>query len=82
MDLVDKKDISLLQIGQQRGQISRLFDRRSGGGADLHPHLVGHDAGEGRLAKTRRPVEQQMIQRFPPPARSLEIDPQIALDLF
>ena len=42
--LVDEQHVALLQVRQQRGQIARLFNGRAGCDADLHAHLVRHNA--------------------------------------
>ena len=82
VDLVDEEDVPLLQVGQQGGQVPRLFDGRARGDPDLHPHLVGDDAGEGGLAQAGRAVEQDMVHRLAPAAGRLKVDLQVLLDLF
>ena len=61
MDLVDEKDITLLQRGQQSRKIARLLDHRAGGDDDLHAHRLRHDVRERGLAQPRRPAEEQML---------------------
>ncbi len=82
MYLVDEEDVALLQIGQQGGEVTGLFDGRAAGDADLHPHLVGDDARQRRLAQTRRAVEQDVVHRLAPALGRFEIDFQVLLDLF
>ena len=82
MDLVHKQDIPLVEIGQQRRQIPRLFNGRAGGDADIDPHLLRDDPRQRGLAQTRRPVEQHMIQRFLPLPGRLNKNAQILLGLF
>ena len=42
MDLVYKKNVMLLEVGQYSGKIFALH-RRSAGDMEIHPHLRGHD---------------------------------------
>ena len=64
MDLIHEEDVILLQIGEQGRQIAWLLDGRAGGDADIDPHLVGNDTGQGGLTQARRAVEQDMVQRL------------------
>ena len=64
MDLVDEEHLVLLEVGQHAGEIARLLDHRSGGGAHRHAHLVADDVGERGLAESGRTVEQHVIERF------------------
>ena len=82
MDLVDKQNIPRREIRQQRRKVARLFDGRAGGHTDVHAHFVGDHARKRRFAKPRRTVQQHMVERFRPPARSLDINGQIPLRLF
>ena len=82
MDLVDEEDVAFRKIGQKRRQIARLFNGRAGCDADIHPHFIGDDAGQSGLAKSRRAVEQDVIQRLAAAARRFNIDRQVLLDLF
>ena len=82
MDLVHKQDVSLVEVCQQRRQIAWLFNGRAGGDTDVDPHLLSDDACQGRLAQSRRAVEQNMVQRFLPLPGGLNEDAQILLGLF
>ena len=81
MDFVDKEDIAGIQIGQQRRQIAGFFNGWAGGDANIHPHLVGDDAGQSGLTQTRRAVQQGVIQGFSPPPGGLDVNRKIALGL-
>ena len=81
MDLVNKQHIALLQVGQQGGQVAGLLDGGAGGDADLHPHLLGHNAGQRGLAQAGRAVEQHMVHRLAPALGRPQIDRQVCLDL-
>ena len=82
MDLINEQDITLLQIGQQSGKIAGLFDGRAGGNADLHAHLLRHNAGQRCLAKARRAVQQNMVHRFPALLGGTQVNAQIVFGLF
>ena len=81
MDLVDKKNVVLRKIGQQRHQISRTLNGRAGGDPQIHSHFFGNDRRKSGLSKARRAVEQHMIQTFLPALCRLHIDLQVFLDL-
>ncbi len=51
MDFIDKQDIALLQIGEQRGKIAGLGDDRAGSGAKADTEFPRDDLGEGGLAQ-------------------------------
>ena len=81
MDLIHEQDVVLRQIGEQGGQIAGLFNGRTGGDADVDPHLVGDDVGQGGLAQTRRAVEQHVVQGLIAHLGGLDKDLQVALGL-
>ena len=81
VDLIHEQDVVFCQIGKQGRQIAGLFDGRAGGDADVDPHLVGNDVGEGGLTQAGRAVEQHMVQRLVPHFGSLDKDLQVALGL-
>ena len=62
--LVDEEHVVGLQRGEQSGQVAGLVEHRAAGGLDAHAELVGDDVAEGRLAETRRAVEQHMVERL------------------
>ena len=82
VDLIDEQHIALLQIGEQGGKVTGLLDGRAAGDADLHPHLVGDDAGQGGLAQARRAVEQDVVHRFAAPLGGFQINFQVLFDFF
>ena len=55
---------SRLQVREDAGEIARLFDHRAGRRAHRDAELVGDHVGERRLAESRRPVEQRVIECF------------------
>ena len=74
MNLVDEQHIARFQVGQQGGDIARLFQHRAGGGAQGNTHLIGDNARQGGLAKAGRSKNQRVIQRFTAPLCRLQED--------
>ena len=81
MNLVDKENIVLLQIGKQRRKIPLTFNGRSRGLTEIRPHLIRYDGGECSFAKSGRTIEEHVIQRFVARERRLYEFGQIRLDL-
>ncbi len=81
MDLVDEEDVPLVQRGQDRGQIPCPLDGRTAGVADVGAELPGHDRGQGRLAKARRAVKEDVIGGVPSLAGGAQEDRQVRLEL-
>ena len=81
MDLVDEQHVAIFEIGEQRREISRLGDDRAGGGAKIDAELARHDLRERRLAETRRPREQNMVERLAPRPRRLDEHFEVRADL-
>ncbi len=82
VDLVHEQNVIFLQVGQQCRQITGLFDRRSGGDAHVHTHLVCDDGSHRRLAKTRRAVEQHVVERLTAQTCRINADLQIFFCFF
>lgn len=61
MDLVDEQDIALLQLGQDRGQVTGPFQSRSGGDVESDLHLGGDDPRQGGFAQAGWPGEQEVV---------------------
>ena len=81
MDLIHKKHIPLLEVVQDGSHLPRLFNGRPGGDFHVNIHLIGNDARQRSLSKTRRAVEQDMVQSFAPGLCRLNIDLQCGLCL-
>ena len=81
MHLVDEEDIELLQAGQDRGEIARTFDRRTGGDAHGDTHFGGDDVGECGLAEAGRAVEEDVVERFFAFGGGLDGDAEVVLEL-
>src|SRR5687768_10013109 len=80
MDLVDKKDVPLLEIGQQRREVAGTFNYGSRGRPDVDAHLARDDVGERGFSQARRPVKQKMVQHAAAPTRRRDGHPEIRLD--
>ena len=81
MDLVDEQDIALTEPGEERGEITRPFECRTGGDVQSHAELRSNDAGERGLSEARRTGEQQMIDSLLTPPCRLEDDAEVLLEL-
>ena len=81
MDFVDEEHVALFEIGQQRGEIARLCDHRTGSRAEVDAEFARHDLRQRGLAETRRADEQHMIERFLARARGVDKDGQISTRL-
>src|SRR6476620_6154762 len=54
MDLVDEKNITLVEIAQDGGKVAGALQHGAGGMAQVHTHLARNDMSERGLAETRR----------------------------
>jgi hypothetical protein len=77
VDLVDEQHVAVLEIGEQRGEVARLGDHRTRGGAEPHPHLARDDLRQRRLAQPRRPEEQHVVERVAAATCGVDEDAQI-----
>src|SRR5450759_1729016 len=64
MDLIHKKHITRLQIGENRRNVARPLEHWAGGLAQIHAELGCNDVRKRGLAKAGRPEDQHMIKRL------------------
>ena len=57
VDLVDEQHIVGFEVGEDRGEIARLGQNRSGRRAKIDPQFPRDDLRQGCLAQTWRPEE-------------------------
>ena len=62
MDFVDEQDVAFVEVGEQTGEVARLFDDRPAGGLEIRAHRFGDDVSEGGFAQTGRAAEQDMVE--------------------
>src|SRR5262245_64920819 len=79
MDLIDEQHIARLQVRQHRGEIARTLEHRPGGLLHLDAELRRDDVRERRLAESRRPEDQHVIERFATLARSADENLELRL---
>ena len=72
VDLVHEQDVTLLEIGEDGREVARALDGRARRGVQARTHLVGDDACERGLAKTRGAREDHMVKRLVAVARGLD----------
>ncbi len=78
VDLVDEQDVAVLEVGEQRSQVTGSHQGGARGDAQAHAHLRRHDARPARSCRgpeaprTRggRPVARAV---GPPPGRSRDV---------
>src|ERR1700741_3722919 len=81
MDLVDKKHVAFLKVGEQGSDVARFLNRRTSGRLQFRTHLIRADVGERGLAQAWWTSEQHVVERFATVARGFHIDTKILLDL-
>ena len=67
MYLINEQNVIALNVRDYRGQVACSFESRARRCAKLSSHLLRYDPGQRRLAKPRRSVEQNVIQRLARP---------------
>src|SRR6266700_2489026 len=77
MDLIDEKDVSLIQAREDRSEIAFTFQHRSGSHPQAHLQLMRDDPGEGRFPQPGRRVKEAVIERFFTPPGRLDEDAQV-----
>ena len=81
VDLIDEEDVTLLQVGEEGGQIAGPHQDRARGDAQADAHLRGHDAGQRGLAQTGGAGEQQVVGRLIPLQGGFDDDLQMLGEL-
>ena len=81
VDLVDEQHVAVFELGEDRREIARSFERGPRGHVQVYPHLGCDDARERRLSESWRPCEQQMVDGLLASAGRLEHDAQVLLQL-
>src|SRR5450631_311459 len=64
MDLIHKKHITGLQIGENRRKVARPLEHWAGGLTQIHAELGCDDVRKRRLAQARRAENQHMVKRL------------------
>ncbi len=72
VDLIDEEHAARLERGQKRRDVSLALERRSGGLHERNLQLGRDDLRERGLAESRRPGEQQVVERLA--ARAARLD--------
>ena len=82
MDLVDKEDVALFQVGEQSDDVGGAFECRSGGVDYFAVHFARDDGGEGGLAESGRAVQEDVVEYFAAFTRGLGRDLETADGIF
>jgi hypothetical protein len=80
MDLIDKKNVMVLQIGQNGGQVAGAFEHGPRGRPDAHAELVGNDVCKRGFAEPGRAAEQHVVERLAPAPGRIDENTQVFLD--
>ena len=64
MDLINKKHIPRIQIGEQGRQVPRFLNGRAGSNADIDMQFIGNNSRQGSLSQARRAIKQYMVEGF------------------
>ena len=81
MDFVDEKHIALVEIGQQTGEVGRLFNGRAAGDLEFAPHFARKNSSKGGFAKAGRAAEENVVEGIAPLLGRLHGDIKPLLDL-
>ena len=80
VDLVDEQHVVGFEVGQDRREIAGAFEHGTRSLAEVDPHLVRDDVGQRRLAESRRPEDQHMVERLAAAPGGLDEDAHLLLD--
>src|SRR5207253_1825980 len=80
VDLVDEEDVSRIQGGEDRREVSLPLERRPRDRPDGDVELFADDVGEARLAEARRADEQEVVERLASPSCCVERDSELLLE--
>ena len=61
MDLIDEKDIFIMEVGQDSSEVSRTLHRRAGGDSDANPHFGSNDISQGGLPQAWGTIEKDVV---------------------
>jgi hypothetical protein len=81
VNLVDEKNVALLQVGEQRCQVTRAFHDRPRCTFEVDAHLNGDDMRQGGFPESWRTAEQDVIDGITPMPCRLNQDAEIFFNL-
>ena len=81
MHFVDEQHLLVAQVGEDGREVAFDLQRRSRGLLKCRAHFVGDYVGQRRLAQSRWPVKQHVVQRLAARFRRLDGDFEIVFDL-
>src|SRR3954467_1776499 len=64
MDFVNEQHVARLEVGQQRGEVARALQHRSGGLPQVDAHFTRDDVRKRRLPQPGRAEQQHMVEGF------------------
>ena len=81
VDLVDEQHVAVLQVGEDRREVTRPFERGARRDVQFGADLVGDDVRQRRLAQPGRAGEEHVVGRMAPLARRAEDDRQASFEI-
>src|SRR6185437_6816458 len=81
VDLVDEEHVARLQVGQDGREVPGTLQHGPRGLAQTDAELRGDDVGQCRLAESRWPEDEHMIERLGALARGADEDVELRLHL-
>ena len=82
MNFINEKHVITLDVRDYCGQVACSFESRARRCAKLSSHLLRYDPGQRRLAKPRRSVEQNVIQRLAASLSCRDVNFQLVFEFF
>ena len=82
MYLVYEQHVIFVEVGQDRGQVSRPVYGRPRRYLDVDAQLIGYDACKGGLTQPRRPVKQHVVEGLVPEFGRLDKYAEVVLGVF
>ena len=81
VDLVDEEDLPAADLAEDSGEVDLLLEDGAGGLFEADLQLGRDDGGQRGLAQAGRAVEQDVVHGVAPPARGLDGDGEVLLEL-
>ncbi len=67
VDLVDEQHVAVVEVGEDRGEVTGAFERGAARDAQRDVELGGDDPRQRGLAEPRRAGEEEVVDRLPAP---------------
>src|SRR5262245_19243274 len=78
--LVDEEDVTVVEVGEDGGEVAGALQGGPAGDAQCHTELGGDDPGQRRLPGSGWAGEQQVVDGLAPPSGRAEQDVEVLLE--